>query len=44
MHQTRSHSPSLFEPEPEEGGASTALALTTCASSVEEPAVVPAFG
>ena len=38
MHQTRS--PSLFEPEPEEGGASTALALNTGASSVEEPVVV----
>ena len=46
MHQARSRSPSLFEPEPEEGGGwSTALALTTGASSVKEPVVVQgAFG
>ena len=38
-HQTRERSPSLFEHEPDEAGASTALALTTGASSVEEPVV-----
>ena len=38
-HQTRERSPSLFEPEPDEAGASTALTLTTGASSADERVV-----
>ena len=40
IQQARARSPSLFEPGPEEGRASTALAPTVGASSVEEPFVV----
>ena len=44
-HQTRERSPSLFEPELDEAGASTALALTTGAPSTEDRVVAQgAFG
>ena len=44
-HQTRERSPSLLEPEPDEAGASTALTLTTGASSADERVVAQgAFG
>ena len=44
-HQTRERSPSSFEPEPDEAGASTAPTLNTGASSADERVVTQgAFG